>query len=251
MAVASRNKKSIVQDNVAKAGAANDGKLKSAAIFAVDSNGVILKSELGVFLLNPGTWTESKAGGWVTQNSPGQSDAPLQWAGNGARTVNFQALVTADTSDFVGGQKPKPGNSSTNSLTDQISSVLAVAGIANNFFKVADPTPRVQLSDSTELDISNYLDYYRSLLYPLYDDVLKPTKLRQSPPLIVLYTGNTLSRTSPGNKISSQDDIWVLTNLEIQVTKQLPNLAPMEANVTFQLTQYNIRSFDRRRFLRG
>jgi len=61
--------------------------------------------------------------------------------------------------------------------------------------------------------------------------------------------GKAVTKYPYGQKITSQHDLWVITNLEIQITKFLPNLAPMEAVVTFQLTQYNIRSFDRKRFL--
>jgi len=60
--------------------------------------------------------------------------------------------------------------------------------------------------------------------------------------------GSAITRKSFSDRISSQDDIWVVTNLRIKITKQLPNMSPMEAIVSFELTQYNIKSFDRRRF---
>ena len=106
--------------------------LRAAAIFVVDTDGSIeTDNELGVFLLNPSTWTDSKGTNWAEQTIPGQSDPILQWVSGGARKVSFQALVTADTSYFVSGQKIQPGKSSNNTLA-QASSIFG--GIASNCF---------------------------------------------------------------------------------------------------------------------
>lgn len=227
----------------------NDGTLKAAALFAVDKDGNIQKTEAGIFLLNPSSWSEIKTSNWAQQNVPGQSDPVLQWVSSGPRTVSFQALVTADTSDFVSGQKKQPGKSSPQS--DFIQQANAIFGqIAAAFSKVSAPEARVDTPDTTSLDISIYLNYYRSLLYPIYDNIDSPKKLRGSPPLVVLYNGKAFTKYPYGEKITTNHDLWVVTSLEINITKQLPNLAPMEAVVNFQLTQYNIRSFDRNRFLR-
>jgi len=239
-------KKTNTIDQLANAYSKNDGTLKAAALFTVGITGEIERTETGIFLLNPTSITEGKAANWIQQNVPGQSDPVLQWASSGARTLNFQALVTADTSDYVSGQKIKPGQSSKNPL-DRLDTVIG--GIASKFFKVAAPQARQDTPDKTELDISAFLDYYRSLLYPVYDKQENPRRLTGSPPLCVLYMGKAVTKYPYGQKITSQHDLWVITNLEIQITKFLPNLAPMEAVVTFQLTQYNIRSFDRKRFL--
>jgi hypothetical protein len=51
--------------------------------------------------------------------------------------------------------------------------------------------------------------------------------------------------------ISVDTDLWVVTDLRIKITKQLPNLAPMEAIVSFQLTQYNRRTKDQNDFTTG
>lgn len=239
-------KKTNTIDSLANAYSNNDGTLKAAALFPIDIKGNIEFQEVGIFLLNPTAITDTKPSNWVQQNVPGQSDPILQWVSGGARTLSFSALVTADTSDYVSGQKISPGKSSSSPL-DRLDTVFG--GIASAFFKVAAPQARTDTPDNTELDISLYLDYYRSLLYPVYDNMDNPRKLRASPPLCVFYMGKSVTKFPYGARVTSQNDLWVVTNLEIQITKQLPNLAPMEAVVSFQLMQYNIRSFDRNRFL--
>lgn len=238
-------KKTIILGN---AYSENDGTLKSAAILSVDKDGRIRFKDAGVFLLNPSTITENKSSNWVQQNVPGQSDPVLQWVSSGARTIAFQALVTADTSDYVSGQKIKPGKSS-NPL-DRVDTVFG--GIAAAFFKTAVKQERTTdpQGQGTQLDISEYLNYYRSLLYPIYSDDITNPKLVGSPPLVILLFGTSIAKFPYGDTITAQNDLWVVTNLEIQITKQLPNLAPMEAVVNFQLTQYNIRSFTRNRFFK-
>lgn len=242
----SQLKKTIVLGNAYKD---NDGTLKSAAILPVDPDGRIRFKEPGVFLLNPSTITENKSSNWVQQNVPGQSDPVLQWVSSGPRTISFQALVTADTSDYISGQKIMPGKTAANPL-DRIDTVFG--GIAAKFFKTAVKQERTttEQGQSTQLDITEYLNYYRSLLYPIYSDDLTNPKLLGSPPLVILLFGTAIAKFPYGDTITAQNDLWVVTNLEIQITKQLPNLAPMEAVVNFQLTQYNVRSFGRNRFFR-
>lgn len=235
-------KKTVVLANSYKE---NNGTLKSAAILPIDPDGRIRFKQPGVFLLNPTSISENKASNWAQQTVPGQSDPVLQWTSSGPRTLSFQALVTADTSDFVSGQKAKPGVD----LNPLNRMDTVVGGIAAKFFKVAAPAERTNTEDKTELDISAYLNYYRSLLYPIYDKTINPRRLTASPPLCVLLMGNSIAKFPYGDKVTSEHDLWVVTNLEINITKFLPNLAPMEATVSFQLTQYNIRSFDRNRFL--
>ena len=238
-------------DNLAGGRKIQGETLQVAGLFPISDRGEVQISESGIFMLNPTSWTESKSANWVEHIVPGQSDPVLQWVSSGARTVTFEALVTADTSDFVSGQKRQPGEE-----TDPLKKAVTFIGsIAAAFFKVPAPAPRVESDDDRgdNLDISNYLNYYRSLLYPVYDKVDNPNKLRNSPPLLVLYNGNAINKLpmgGPGTRVSSQHDIWVLVDLQINITKQLPNLAPMEATVSFKLMQYNIRSFDRNRFLR-
>lgn len=239
-------------DNLGNGNKSSGDGLRVSALFPIDDKGTIEFFETGIFLLNPSSWQESKSANWVEHNIPGNSDPVLQWTSSGARTVSFEALITADTSDFVSGVRAKPGTE-----TDPLKKATSfVAGIAAAFFKVTAPTQVVDTGaeDATDLDISNYLNYYRSLLYPTYDKTDNPRKLRRSPPLLVLFNGNAIDKlklgSGPGARVSSQHDLWVLSDLQINITKQLPNLSPMEAVVSFKLIQYNIRSFDRYRFTR-
>lgn len=229
----------------------NSGTFKKAAIFKIDSTGKIQQNEAGVFLLNPSTIEENKTANWAMQSTPGSSDPILQWISSGPRTLSFDALVTADTSLFDSSATIVPGQeSNTQSVINK------VANLAASFFNVSSPIAptEAEITDKAgdSLDITNILNYYRSLLYPVYDDVNNPRVLNQSPPLLVLYFGKSVIKLAYQNngRISNNHDLWVLTGLNIKTTKQLPNLAPMEAIVRFTLTQYTIKSFDSRRFYR-
>lgn len=222
--------------------------LKKAALFKIDIAGNILTDSLGIFSLNPSSWSENKSSNWIQSNIPGQSDPVFQWASSGARTLTFDALVTTDTSDFTIRLSQKE---SEQAKTKNV--VEAVATFATKLFKVPIPPPRstepIKISEA--LDISDILDYYRSLLYPTYSDPTSkgvPQRLKSSPPLLVLLAGSGIAKLRYGSRITNKHDVWVLTDLRINITKQLSNLAPMEATVSFTLMQYNIRSFDRRRF---
>lgn len=225
----------------------NLGIFKKAAIFKIDEKGNILENKAGVFLLNPSAIEEVKSANWALQNTPGQSDPILQWISSGPRTVTFEALVTADTSDYDSSATVVPGepSSSDNALN-------IIGDLASAFFGIKTPPPPSAPATANRagdsLDITHILNYYRSLLYPIYDDINNPRSLRQSPPLVVLYFGKALIKKRYQKRISNNHDIWVVTNLSIRTTKQLPNLAPMEATVRFSLTQYTIKSFDSRRF---
>lgn len=225
------------------------GLLHRAALFKIDAAGNIMTSDLeGVFLLNPSSWEENKTAKWVAHEVPGQSDPVYQWVSSGARTLTFDALVTADTSDNLSEVEEITKKASPKNVVE------AVAYLAMDFFKIQIPPQRdtsPTLKNSEILDISDRLNYYRSLLYPTYTDPnLKesPSRLQSSPPLLALFAGNTLSTLAYSKRITNKHDVWMLTDLRIRVTKQLPNLAPMEATVTFTLTQYNIKSRDSARF---
>lgn len=231
----------------AKEVGSNKGTYKKAAIFKIDDKGNILENNAGVFLLNPSAIEESKSANWVQQSTPGSSDPIMQWISSGPRTVTFEALVTADTSAYDSSASVVPGEESTSSQA-----LNFIGDLASSFFGIKTPPPPSgpattdRAGDS--LDITNILDYYRSLLYPIYDDINNPRSLRQSPPLVVLYFGKALIKKRYQKRISNNHDLWVVTNISIRTTKQLPNLAPMEATVRFTLTQYTIKSFDGRRF---
>ncbi len=245
-------KKGIRESTIADVKSKNDGTHYRAALFRVSPDGSIMKNETGVFMLNPSSYEENKNANWNQQLVPGQSDPVLQWSSSGARTLSFEALVTADTSYYDSGVVNKPGEEK-----DPVKKTLqAIGQIASAFFNITVPPPRTTVEEKTSkgdaLDISNYLNYYRSLLYPEYGKTYTPNNLSrtvtQSPPLVVMYSGASINKLALGSKITNVHDVWVVTDIKIRVTKQLPNLAPMEAVVQFSLLQYNIRSFDGRRF---
>lgn len=253
MAVKSIKKSQAVNDSLANVNTTNNGFLRKAGLFKVKSDGTIDKNTLNIscFILNPESYEDSKSANWTPQNVPGQSDPILQWVGSGPRTLSFEALVTADTSYYDNQQDyKKPGEES-----DPLKKTLSVIGdIASAFFKTPLPPSREPQTGNkgNSLDISSYLNYYRSMLYPEYgaqysNNLAK--SVTKSPPLLVLYSGNSINKLTISDKITTNTDVWVLTDLKIRITKQLPNLAPMEAQVQFTLMQYNIRSFDARRFI--
>lgn len=219
------------------------GDLIPAAIFPISASGEILSSgryeSLGVFLLNPESYEESHTTGWVGTPIPGQSLPVYQWVSGGARTITFEALVTKDTSYFNKQSKSK-------NPVDELASkaINAIGSIASNFLGAPIPTSQLLSTftknngTSFDLDISEQLEYYRSLWKPVYDE----NRVVQSPSLIYLYSGSTFEDISDSSYINPESQVFILTNLTIKVTKQLPNLAPMEASVTFQLEQYPITS---------
>lgn len=239
-------------DTTANPTRSSSEQIKIAALFPIKDDGTIQTySTYSYFLLNPSTIEETKSSNWNMKQTPGQSDPILQWSSSGPRKVTFDALVTKDTSQFseINEVTPTQENNSNNK------NLTFLGGIAAKFFNIKAPNISENASSNSsqiKLDISDYLDYYRSLLYPEYDkeysSTTSPKKLKSSPPLVVLMIGSAITRKSFSDRISSQDDIWVVTNLRIKITKQLPNMSPMEAIVSFELTQYNIKSFDRRRF---
>jgi hypothetical protein len=213
-----------------------DGKLDAAS------------KALGKLLLNPESWEDDKTTNWVANSVPGQSDPLYQWVSGGPRIVSFDALVTNDTAEFL-----QPKDDPLAGLIDN--AVNAVGSIASNFLGVNLPPVAdifaaingVGGSAGEELSIENQLNYYRSLLYPKYAQ----GRLESSPPLIVIYAGKTLGslNTVPSDTVSPDHDLWVLTELRIRVTKQLPNLTPMEAVCSFRFNQYPTASLGSNHFL--
>jgi len=190
---------------------------------------------LGEFLLNPSSWEESKSSNWVQQNIPGQSDPILQWISGGARVISFQALVTLDTSYSLTdpSQLQKMGAAAATKATNIVGSIASnFAGV--NLPPVGDLIGSLGSGSGNELSIAPYLNYYRSLLYPKYED----GKLRASPPLVVLDVGKTFTPNGINDSVSKDMDIFVVADIKIMISKQLPNLSPMEATVDFKLVQY-------------
>jgi hypothetical protein len=195
------------------------------------------------FLLNPDTLSDTKPSNWVAHQVPGQAAPVYQWVSGGPRIVSFEALVTKDIREFPFDVSPDP-----NPQELLAGAVLNVIGsIASSLLGVALPPLSGLLSGDAgsgtgrELSIAKTLDFYRTLQKPRYD---KEGKLEASPPLVVLYFGDTLGEepNTPQDKIDKYSQLWTLTNLDIKITKWLPNLSPMEAMVSFQFAEYKITS---------
>lgn len=231
----------------------NDNNLLAyGALFKVSASGNIIEDGTSAFLLNPDTIEDTKSSNWIENNIPGQSDPIIQWASGGPRNLNFTALVTQDTAHF---KNPKK-NDLLGSAVD--TALTAVGSIASSFAGINIPPVGSAISSllgnesgaiGEELGIEMYLNYYRSLMYPEIDE---NGVLTSSPPLVVLALGKTLTavreanvtgKISPGKYGSpGGTDLWVAKNISIKITKWLPNLTPMEAEVSFQFTQYTMQS---------
>jgi len=187
--------------------------------------------ELGQFYLNPTTWNDSKETKWVKHMVPGMSDPHQQWVAGGPRTITFEALVTRDVSSSESKNK-KDKTSVIN--TSRKNSV--VAGIASAVQQIEGLTSSEAILQQGEregsflnLDITEKLNYYRSLLYP---NVVSSANRVSSPPnLVRLIVGSTLGQRT-------QTARFVVDKIEIRVTKQFPDLRPMEAVVVFTLTEF-------------
>ena len=221
-------------------------KFVAAALFKVDSLGNIAKQEKGKarFLLNPDAMEDNKAGNWVENNVPGQSDPILQWVSGGSRTLSFTALVTKDFANFKISEQDLLGDLKDTALTAVGSIASAFAGI--NIPPLGDALNKLvgdAKDNGEELGVSEYLDYYRSLMYP---DIDEEGVLQASPPLVVLAMGKTLTtqkeRNVTGTVAAKNTDLWITKNVSVRVTKWLPNLTPMEAEVSFQFVQYIMES---------
>ena len=247
---------------LAKQGVNNDGKLRTFGLFALDKDGIVDSKkkviDKGTFLLNPATFEESKTSNWSPQNVPGQSNPVYQWVSGGARQITFEALVTRD--NFHAGS-----SESGDILSNLAGAALnAVGGIASELAGVSLPPlaslfPGPDPGSGTALSIVDKLDYYRSLLHPIYTQ--GHTSLYQAPPLVVLAAGSTFAGVPtpldgpiapPSTKASgSYVPVFIVTSLNIRITKQLPNLDPMEAMVNFTLQEYAIRPISSLNFQSG
>lgn len=220
-------------------GAEDNTSFLSAGIGVVDTKGKV--STIHRFSLNPTSFEDSKSAVWAPNAVPGQNHPVYQWVSGGARMITFDALVTKDHSRFPNIPKQDP----IQNLLD--TALNAVGSIASSFFGVSLPPLGGLFSDGpgagagNDLSIDDYLTFYRSLLKPTYTD---EGKLASSPPLVVLYFGSSLEKASPVENadIDAATELFMLTNLSIKILKQLPNLAPQEAEVNFQFTQYAISS---------
>lgn len=191
---------------------------------------------LGTFYLNPTSWSDTKSTRWVKQDVPGLSDPHQQWVSGGARTISFEALVTNDLADGHVAQKNGSSALVCNSL-GKTSVVNRIGGIAAQIFNIGGISldsaieARGQNPDANStlnLDITNKLNYYRSLVYP--NLVSQSNGTMAAPYPVRLSVGTTLGRRVKHAK-------FVVDSVSIQITKQLADLTPIEARVTFTLTE--------------
>lgn len=244
----SMQQKQFTQDGLADSQKPNTALLSAGLFKVLPNNTIDLDNFFGFFLLNPSTYDEHKASNWIQHNIPGESDPILQWTSGGARTLTIEALVTKDHSGFDLVNPP----SFAGGLID--SAINAVGNIASAFLGVTVPAigdllPIGDQGQGEELSIADHLNYYRSLMYPLTEN--DKTTLAGSPPLVALFAGKTFSKNMSGDEIALDTDLWVVTDLRIKITKQLPNLAPMEAQVGFTLIEYTRRTKDQSDFAQG
>lgn len=228
--------KQNIKRNLAEPGTKNDGAVKKAGLFVVNENGTIEKKTFyGTFLLNPASFEDSKSSNWVQTSIPGQSDPVFQWISSGARTITFDALITKDKSNLSASDESADNVVATNAASTE-AFFARVAGLIAGV--KAENIKASTLSIAEDLSIEDHLNYYRSLLYPKYEEEGR-RRLKESPPRLILLAGNSITSKPYSDKIDNKSVTWVLTELRIKTTKMLPNLAPMEAIVSFTLVQYN------------
>jgi hypothetical protein len=183
---------------------------------------------LGQFYINPTTWSETKDSNWIKHKVPGLSDPIQQWTSSGARKVTFQALVTRDIADPTKEQTMSATcNSKGQSLIFKPAKIAEqVLNIPGLSFEANVDTGRGQ-GDSLDLSIVDKLNFYRSLLYP--NTYSKGSRVFPPNP-VALLVGDTFGKRTRGS-------LFVVDRLEIQITKQYSDLTPIEATVTFTLTE--------------
>jgi hypothetical protein len=206
-------------------------KLKKASIELVSNSTNNVSGSSGQvvdFYLNPDTWQETKSAKWAKHSIPGLSDDIQQWVGSSSRTVTFKALVTND----VGEGHLKTNNKavvSSGSVKQVFSTIAAqvfnIPGISS--LSSLEQGNQGNRGASLQLDITERLNFYRSLTYPITSD--KTGKVDFAPNLIKLHVGTTFGK---------RNQLFVVDKIDIEITKQTPDLQPMEAVVTFTLTEY-------------
>lgn len=229
--------------------------LVRTAIFKViwNSGAGVIDSDnpYGIFLLNPDSFEESKSSNWAIQNIPGQSDPIYQWVSGGPRVIRFDALITRENSQTNPDNIVKKDNDSAKNIITNLAAPIAqtiskttslISNAKDTISSITGTFESKKLKPTMSID--NELNYYRSLLYPIY----KNNILRSSPPLIALYTGRALNREAYGAKVDKNSELWIVTNLKIKHTKFLPDMSPMEAIVSFELSQYTINTVNQTDF---
>lgn len=194
---------------------------------------------LSAFYLNPVSWTEVKRANWVKHDIPGLSDPIQQWTSSGARTVTFEALVSLD---FQKAEVVKQQEKSV--ACSAFGELLTVAKVAQQVLNIPDLTSQEIINRSQsnrpkhELDITEKLNYYRSLTYPNQFGRGKRTK---APDPVILDVGKVFG-------LRTRNALFVVDKVDINITKMQsvltdgeagyqPELRPIEARVNFTLTE--------------
>lgn len=194
-------------------------------------NGNINYQQLGTFLINPSTYSESKSANWATHQIPGMSDPHFQWTSSGARTITFEALVT---NDIASGQNEYIKNASINSSPGKTTIIKKIGGIAKQIFNIPDVSDlsnanNQRVGETFDLNINDKLNYYRSLLYPTVSG--SSNSISAAPYKVRLLVGTVF-----GNR-GFNSSKFIVNKIDITVTKMNSALMPIEARVTFTLTE--------------
>lgn len=191
-------------------------------------------AELAEFYLNPSSWNDSKGAKWIKHTVPGLSDPHQQWIASGPRTITFEALVTKDLSEST--TKNRKKDSFACNVSGAVAQVARIAGIGVlvQGLTAAESLEAQNLgttaaTEKLDLDITDKLNFYRSLTYP---NVAADTNRVSRPPnLVRLLVGATLGKRT-------DNAFFVVDKVDIQITKQYADLTPIEAIVTFTLTEF-------------
>jgi hypothetical protein len=210
---------------------------KASIVPDLFEDGNINYQQLGTFFINPASYSESKSANWASHQIPGLSDPHHQWTSSGARIINFEALVTNDISS---GQAEYKRNASINSAPGKTSIIKKIGGIAKQIFNVPDISDLSNANNQRageiyDLNINDKLNYYRSLLYPTVSG--NSNAVTAAPYKIRLLVGSVF-----GNR-SFNSSLFIVNKVDIDITKMNAALMPIEARVTFTLTEvtsYNI-----------
>lgn len=191
---------------------------------------------LGTFYINPSTWSDNKSTKWAQQDVPGLSDPHQQWISGGPRTITFEALITNDRPS--GEVKRAPKTSAARNSQGGRSVVNRIGGIAAQIFNIPELSTDEAYqalrgkdtgSKSLDLDITDKLAFYRSLCYP--NAVDSSNRVTSTPNPVQLRVGTTFGQRVLG------DALFVVNSVNITITKQMADLTPIEARVTFTLTE--------------
>lgn len=191
-------------------------------------------ANLAQFFLNPASWSETKSTKWIKHTIPGLSDPHQQWISGGPRTITFEALVTKDIGESTTKNIKKKNLacnvSGTVNEVDRIAGISTlVQGLTSEESRSADNQGTLADTQKLDLDITDKLNFYRSLTYP--NVAANSNRVSRPPNLVRLLVGSTFGRRT-------QNAFFVVDKVDFRITKQYADLTPIEAVVTFTLTEF-------------